>query len=60
LKAQLLKDNQTLRKEHEKRLVLLHQHVDEEIAKLKSSVPAEAGSSAAAAGDLGFPEDSID
>ena len=60
LKAQQLKDNQTLCEEHEKRLVLLRQHADEEIAKLKSSVPIEAGSNAVAAGDLGFPEDSID
>ena len=41
-------------------MILLRQHADEEIAKLKSSVPAKAGSNAVAAGDLGFPKDSID
>lgn len=58
-KAQLAKDNQALRDEHEKKLILLRQHADEEIQRLKSSVvDAEAGPSAA--GALGFPEDPID
>jgi len=58
-KARLAKDNQALRDEHEKKLILLRQHADEEIQRLKSSVvDAEAGPSAA--GALGFPEDPID
>jgi len=61
MKDQLQKYKQALRDEHEKQLILLRQHADEEIARLKSSVPnVEAGSSATAAGDPGFPEDSID
>jgi len=61
MKAQLQKDKQALHDEHEKRLILLRQCADEEISRLKSSVPdVEAGSSATAAGNLGFTEDSID
>ena len=37
-KAQLAKDNQALRDEHKKKLILLRQHADEEIKRLKSSV----------------------
>ena len=54
---QLNKEIQAIRDEHEKQLVVLRDLADEEISKLKSSVPGEAGSSSAQAGDTIFPED---
>jgi len=57
---QLNKEIQAIRDEHEKRLVVLCDLADEEISKLKSSVPGEAGPSSAQAGDANFPEDSAE
>ena len=54
------KDIQVLRDEHEKRLIVLRDRANEEISKLKSSVPGEAGPSSAQAGDANFPEDSAE
>jgi hypothetical protein len=58
-KLQLTKDDQALCDEHEKWLMQLREHANEEISKLKRSVPCEVGPSAAA-GDLSFLEDLID
>ena len=49
-----------LRDEHEKRLIVLRDRANEEISKLKSSVPGEAGPSSAQAGDAIFLEDSAE
>ena len=57
---QLNKEIQAIRDEHEKRLVVLRDLADEEISKLKSSVPGEAGPSLAQEGDANFPEDSAE
>ena len=57
---QLNKEIQAIRDEHEKRLVVLRDLADEEISKLKSSVPGEAGPSSAQVGDANFPEDSAE
>ena len=54
---QVNKEIQAIRDEHEKRLVVLRDLADEEISKLKSSVPGEAGPSSAQAGDAIFLED---
>ncbi|KAG2588828.1 hypothetical protein PVAP13_5NG290881 [Panicum virgatum] len=55
---QLNKEIQAIRNEHEKRLVVLRDLADEEISKLKRSVPGVAGPSSAQASDANFPEDS--
>ena len=55
---QVNKEIQAIRDEHEKRLVVLRDLADEDISKLKSSVPGEAGPSSAQAGDANFPKDS--
>jgi len=47
-----------LRDEHEKRLIVLRDRANEEISKLKSSVPGEAGPNSTYAGDANFPKDS--
>ena len=41
-------------------MVLLRGLADEDISKLKSSVPSEAGPSSAQAGDANFSEDSAE
>ena len=57
---QLNKEIQAIHDEHEKQLVVLRDLADEEISKLKSSVPGEAGPSSAQVGDANFPEDSAE
>ena len=57
---QLNKEIQAIHDEHEKRLVVLRDLADEDISKLKSSVPGEAGPSLAQEGDANFPEDSAE
>ncbi|RLN18077.1 uncharacterized protein C2845_PM02G18160 [Panicum miliaceum] len=54
-KTQLTKDEQARRDEHAKRLMQLRELPDEEIFKLKSSIPSEAGPSTSACSCLKVP-----